>query len=166
MAQRSKKKGQEPAADQGDAYEPLPGEVVNDEFPPAEPATPKSMVKRVADRMPMPQEHGEGKTEWVKSLTNITDPDTGMRFHFDYESHLGVITFVVEPSAAVKQKLNNGGYRYKSEVKAWLFPLTSGHWADDRKHAKKVFWQVNSDVRAEMRFPPFAQSQDQGPIPD
>jgi hypothetical protein len=166
MAQRSKKKGQEQAAGQGDAYEPP--EIAPespDDFPPAQPATPKSMAERLADNTRMP-EHADGKKEWVKSLTVITDPETGMRFHFDYESHLGVITFEAEPPAAVKQKLSDGGYRYKPEVKAWLFPLASGHWADDRKHAKKVFWQVNGDVRTEMGFPPFAQSQDQGLIPD
>jgi hypothetical protein len=130
------------------------------------PTNPKSMVERVADSPRLPPERGEGQKEWVKSLTNITDPDTGMRFHFDYESHLGVITFEAEPSAAVKQKLHDGGYRYKPEVMAWLLPLKSGHWEEDRKHAKKVFWQVNSDVRVEKGLPPFALTQDQGPIPD
>jgi hypothetical protein len=120
----------------------------------------------VADRPRIPPEHGEGQKEWVKSLTNITDPDTGMRFHFDYESHLGVITFEAEPPAGVKQKLSDGGYRYKPEVEAWLFPLASGHWEADRKHAKKVFWQVNGALRAEKGLPPFALTQDQGPIPD
>jgi hypothetical protein len=153
-------------ANQGDAFEPTAGGIVGADFPPAEPATPKSMAERAAPSTLVPPDHGEGKKEWAKSLTCITDPDTGMRFHFDFESHLGVITFVVEPSAAVKQNLSDGGYRYKPEVKAWLFPLTSGHWADDRKHAKKVFWQVNGDVRAEMGLSPFTQTHDQGPIPD
>jgi hypothetical protein len=184
MAPQRKRKNQEPAADKGDAYEPVTrttqsdtdellagliptGNVDAGEFPPPdEPARLQAALQRTGDGTRMQPDPGDGKKEWVKSLTCITDPDTGMRFHFDYESHLGVITFVVEPSAAVKQKLNDGGYRYKPEVKAWLFPLTSGHWADDRKHAKKVFWQANGAVRAEMGFPPFAQAQDQGPIPD
>jgi hypothetical protein len=165
MSARRKKKDQEPAADPGDAYEPVAGEIVNDDFPPEEP-TPRSMVERVADSTRMPPEHGDGKKEWVKSLTCITDPDTGMRFHFDYESHLGVITFEKPPSKPVIAMLHDGSYRYKQEVKAWLFPLTSGHWADDRKHSKKVFWQVNGAVRAEMGLPAFAQTQDPGPIPD
>jgi hypothetical protein len=168
MAPQRKRKNQEPAADSGhgDAYEPLPGEIVNDDFPPAAPADLQSMVERVADSTRMPPEQGDGKKEWVKSLTCVTDPDTGMRFHFDYEHHLGVITFEKPPSKDVTQKVQDGGYRYKQEVKAWLFPLTSGHWEADRKHAKKVFWQVNGAVRAEMCLPPFVQTQDQGPIPD
>jgi hypothetical protein len=166
MAPQRKRKHQEPAADRGDAFEPAGIEPANAGFPPGEPANPKSMVERVADRTQTPPALGDGKKDWVKSLTNITDPDSGMRFHFDYEAHLGVITFESEPPAAVKQKLSDGGYRYKPEVEAWLFPLASGHWADDRKHAKKVFWQANGTMRAEMGLPPFAQAQDQGPIPD
>src|SRR5262249_21747595 len=86
--------------------------------------------------------------------------------HFDYEYHKGVITFEAEPSASVKAMLNDGGYSYKPEVKAWLMPLASGHWERDRKHAKKVFWQIADAVRSEKGLPPRTWSQDQGPTPD
>jgi hypothetical protein len=163
MATYRKRKSTEPAAEQGDAYEPVAGEIVNDEFPPAEPTSP---VRGDAGTMPTPPEQGPGQKEWVKSLTVITDPDAGMRFHFDYERHLGVTTFEEEPSADVKKMLNAGGYHYKPEVKAWLLPLASGQWERDRKHAKKVFWQIADAVRAEKGLPPRALSQNQGPIPD
>src|SRR5688500_18495130 len=99
MAPRRKRKDQDPAADQGDAFEPLPGEVVNTDFPPEEP-TPQAVVQSVAGATRMPPDQGRGQKEWVKSLTVITDPDAGMRFHFDYEHHRGVITFEGPPSAA------------------------------------------------------------------
>ena len=166
MAPQRKRKHEEPAADPGDAYEPVAGEIVNDDFPPAEATGHQSAVQRFAGNTQMPPQQGEGQKEWVKSLTVITDPDAGMRFHFDYESHRGVITFAEPPSKAVTKMLHDGGYRYKQEVKAWLFPLASGHWEADRKHAKKVFWQVADAVRTEKGLPPRAPSQDQGPIPD
>jgi hypothetical protein len=162
MTPRRKKTGQE-ATDPGDAYEPLPGEIVNADFRPEE-LTPQAVVQSVADNTRMPP--NPGQKEWVKSLTVITDADAGMRFHFDYEYHQGVITFDEPPSAAVTRMLHDGGYRYKREVKAWLLPLASGHWEADRKHAKKVFWQAADAVRAEKGLPPRAPSQDQGPIPD
>jgi hypothetical protein len=161
MAPKRKRRDQE----QGDAYEPVAGEVAGTDFPPEE-TTPQAVVQSVAGNMRMPPDQGEGKKEWVKSLTVITDPDAGMRFHFDYEYHQGVITFEEPPSSAVTKMLHDGGYRYQREVKAWLLPLASGHWEADRKHAKKVFWQVADAVRAEKGLPPRAQSQDQGPIPD
>jgi hypothetical protein len=148
---RRKDQQQQPAADQGDAYEPATGEAVDTDFPPAEPAAAGP---------------GRAMKEWVKSLTVTTDPDVGMRFHFDYASHLGVITFEAPPSAAVTKMLHDGGYRFQREVKAWLLPLASGHWEADRKHAKKVFWQASDAARAEKGLPPRAPSQDQGPIPD
>jgi hypothetical protein len=161
MAPRHKRKDTQPAADQGDAYEPVAGEVVNTDFPPEE-LTPQAVVQSVAGNMRMPPD--QGQKEWVKSLTVITDPEAGMRFHFDYEYHQGVITFEQPPSSAVTKMLHDGGYRYKREVKAWLLPLASGHWEADRKHAKKVFWQVADAVRAEKGLPP--RARDQGPIPD
>src|SRR5262249_33887527 len=151
----------EPAAEQGDAYEPAGVEPANLDFPPADQSASRAQYGRDADSARMLPEHGEGKREWVKSLTVITDPDTGMRFHFDYESHKGVITFEERPSASVTKMLHDGGYRWKQEVKAWLLSLTPGQWEADRKHAKKVFWQVADVVRAEKGLPPRAQSQDQ-----
>jgi hypothetical protein len=162
---KSKRKEQQPAADQGDAYEPPAGEIDNTDFPPAEP-TAQAVVQGVADATRMPPEPGRGQTGWVRSLTVITDPDAGMRFHFDYESHRGVITFEGPPSKAVTKVLHDGGYRYKQEVKAWLLPLAPGHWEANRKHAKRVFWQAADAVRAEKGLPPRPPVRDHGPIPD
>ncbi len=204
MASQRKRKHEEPAAGEGDAYEPVAGEIVNTDFSPEEFAGPPKAAGAVqeaptgrVDRSGGPESHSEpsrrgwgqevsnvesrlgprqgegraqqsadGQREWVKSLTVITDPDTGMRFHFDYERHLGVTTFEKEPSAEVKKMLHAGGYHYKPEVKAWLLPLASGHWERDRKHAKKVFWQIADAVRVEKGLPPSTSFQDQGPIPD
>jgi len=164
-ASRRKKKDQEPkATDQGDAYEPLPGGAAGTDFSPEAFDPPQAAAPAAAGKSPLTPESDQGKKDWVKSLTVITDVATGMRFHFDYEKHLGVITFETEPPAPVKQKVNDGGYHYKAEVAAWLFPLASGHWEEDRKHAKKVFWQGVDAMRAEMGLPP--RSADRGPIPD
>jgi N12 class adenine-specific DNA methylase len=131
-----------------DDYQPLPGESVASRDNPAddratagaEPANERSHAQRMAV---------------------MSDVLTGVRFYFNYEKHRGEITFEAKPEQEVRTLLTQNGYQWKSEFKAWVFPIRFEQREQDRLHAKKIFHQAAALIRKEKGIE--APSQ---PLPD
>jgi hypothetical protein len=104
------------------------------------------------------REPGEPQKSWVKKASVIVDPEAGVKFHFDYEKHQGIITFdekpTVEQLVVVRPLLHEAGFEWdKVNRDGWKKKLQSGYWEDDRREAKKTFYAVANALRGQKGLP-------------
>jgi hypothetical protein len=149
MAPRRKKKEQEPAADQGDAYEPVPGEIVNVDFPPAEEEAIPGQARQeptaggeqrradLADRLPPRQddlratitepfeEHRDGRvvTGTLRYIDELNAGGVGHKISYDDPTERPT----EEQKAVLKEPGGSQGQypgpRFRKDRKDWHQPI-------------------------------------------
>jgi hypothetical protein len=145
MALRRKKKDQEPAADQGDAFEPLAGKIVNTDFPPEEPTGPQAAATSGSESSRASQRQLGEEPQQRRSLAPrpvitevISDAQTGAettaRYIDGYNSGVGVnFQFPTDderPSEDVKQPLKEERQYGQKKQKGmrWRADLEPKQW--------------------------------------
>lgn len=100
----------------------------------------------------------EPQKSWVKKASVIVDPEAGVKFHFDYEKHQGIITFDEKPTpeqlAVARPILSDGGFQWdKVNKDGWKKKIQFTQREDDRREAKKTFYAVANAIREQKGLP-------------
>ncbi|HJT77454.1 MAG TPA: hypothetical protein VJ739_09660 [Gemmataceae bacterium] len=96
---------------------------------------------------------------WVKHANVITDPEAGVKMHFDYENHKAVITFDEKPTpemlALVKPIMQPARFKWdtESDPVGWARKINFASREDERRESKKVFYAVANAVRQHKGLP-------------
>lgn len=126
------------------------------EQPPA--ANPAAVTASQAAAAVLREPGDEPQKSWVKKASVIVDPEAGVKFHFDYEKHQGIITFDERPTpeqlAIARPLLNAGGFQWDREKKdGWKKKIQFAQREDDRREAKKTFYAVANAIREQKGLP-------------
>ena len=100
----------------------------------------------------------EPQKSWVKSASVIVDPEAGVKFSFDYEKHQAIIAFDKKPTpeqmAVARPILHEGGYEWdKVNKDGWKKKIAFAHREDDRREAKKTFYDLANAMREQKGLP-------------
>jgi hypothetical protein len=112
-----------------------------------------------ASSPPAREPGNEPEQSWVKRASIIVDPEAGVKFHFDYENHKAVITFDEKPSpellVVARPIMTARGFHWdtKANPVGWAKRLAFTTREDDRREAKKTFYQVANAVREHKGLP-------------
>lgn len=100
----------------------------------------------------------ESEKSWVERASVIVDPEAGVKFTFDYEKHKAIITFDEKPTPALlavaRPILNEGGFQWdKVNKDGWKKKIVFLRREDDRREAKKTFYDVANAIREQKGLP-------------
>ncbi|MBP3954370.1 hypothetical protein J8F10_03540 [Gemmata sp. G18] len=97
----------------------------------------KSHAEAVGKRQPRYNE--QGKTDYV----------VGVRVFEHHDPYLSIIKFDEKPSDAVRGKMREAGFTFRSENREWTRPINFETRVQDRVHADRVFEEVCQMTRKE-----------------
>jgi hypothetical protein len=106
----------------------------------------------------------EPQRSWQERASVIVD-EAGVRFHFDYKNHQAIITFDEKPSPELLERLrpvlNAGQFEWdKINKDGWKVKIRFPHREDDRREAKKTFYEVANVLREAKDLPTKSFGQD------
>ena len=106
----------------------------------------------------------EPQQNWQQRASVIVD-EAGVRFHFDYKTHQGIITFDEKPTPELMERLrpvlDAGHFKWDTEKKdGWKVNIRFPHREDDRREAKKTFYAVANVLRESKGLPTKSFGQD------
>lgn len=100
----------------------------------------------------------DAQKSWVKRASVIVDPEAGVKFSFDYVKHQAIITFDAKPTPEqleiARPILNEGGFEWDRVNKdGWKKKIVFLQREDDRREAKKTFYDVANAIREQKGLP-------------
>ena len=106
----------------------------------------------------------EPQRSWQERASVIVD-EAGVRFHFDYKNHIGIITFDEKPSPELLKQLrpvlNEGNFDWdRQNQDGWKVKIRFEHREQDRREAKKTFYAVANVLREAKDLPTKSFGQD------
>jgi hypothetical protein len=119
-----------------------------------------SAAAPVSERQP----GDEPQQSWQQRASVIVD-EAGVRFHFDYKTHQGIITFDEKPAPElldrVRPVLSAGHFEWDRETQdGWKVKIRFEHREQDRREAKKTFYEVANVLREAKGLPTKSFGQD------
>jgi hypothetical protein len=112
-------------------------------------AEPEPIAGAVEEVVNVAQEKRNEK--WANAFNNITDKHAGVKFHWDYKRHTGIITFDEKPSAELLEKVRpimvEAGFYWNAELVAREKRIRFETRADERTIAKRAFFEVADTIR-------------------
>jgi hypothetical protein len=106
----------------------------------------------------------EPRQNWQQRASIIVD-EAGVRFHFDYKNHQAIIAFDEKPAPELLERLrpvlNEGNFEWdRQNQDGWKVKIRFPHREDDRREAKKTFYEVANVLREAKGLPTKSFGQD------